>query len=138
MSQDTKVAAALKDLPQRLQTPSLVARREIFQDLEALLNSNELQENIIKGLCKVVTITLLRYNDAKSRKLVLDFIKSCFSQHPVAVSKSLHAALLDVRIRNISIIPNLHYFSLLDSWRRPPPPSPCVSRVWQLLAGPAR
>ena len=96
-SQDIKVAAALKDLPQRLQTPSLVVRRQIFQDLEALLSSNDLPENIIKGLCKVVTITLLRYNDAKSRKLVLDFIKSCFSQHPVAVRKSLHAALLDVR-----------------------------------------
>ena len=98
MSQDTKLAAALKDLPQRLQTPSLVARRQIFQDLEALLKSNDLPENIIKGLCKVVTITLLRYNDAKSRKLVLDFIKMCFTQHPATVSKSLHAALLDVRI----------------------------------------
>ena len=98
-TQDTKVAAALKDLPQRLQTPSLVARRQIFQDLEALLASNDLPENIIKGLCKVVTITLLRYNDAKSRKLVLDFIKICFTQHPATVSKALHAALLDVSIR---------------------------------------
>ena len=103
-AQDSKVAAALKDLPQRLQTPSLVARRQIFQDLEDLLSSNELPENIIKGLCKVVTITLLRYNDAKSRKLVLDFIKSCFTQHPAAVSKSLHAALLDVRLLLILLI----------------------------------
>ena len=101
-TQDTKVAAALKDLPQRLQTPSLVARRQIFQDLEALLASNDFPENIIKGLCKVVTITLLRYNDAKSRKLVLDFIKICFSQYPATVSKSLHAALLDVRIKSSS------------------------------------
>ena len=116
-TQDTKVAAALKDLPQRLQTPSLVARRQIFQDLEALLASNDLPENIIKGLCKVVTITLLRYNDAKSRKLVLDFIKICFSQYPATVSKSIHAALLDVRIkssfsRNVEINYILYTFSV--------------------------
>ena len=98
VSEDSKVAAALKDLPQRLQTSSLVERRKIFQDLSDLLNSNDLQENIIKGICKVLTITLLRYNEAKSRKVVLDFIKICFTKHPAVVSKALHASLLDVKL----------------------------------------
>ena len=109
-SQDNKVATALKDLPQRLQSPSLVARKEVFQELTDLLNSNDLPENVIKGICKVLTITLLRYNEAQSRKVVLDFIKICFTKHPALVSKALPASLLDVRIIKSSFSDFYFYF----------------------------
>ena len=46
VSQDSKVASCLKDLPQRLQTPSLVVRKSIFNDLTDLVTSTELQEQM--------------------------------------------------------------------------------------------
>ena len=46
-SQD-KIAACVKDLPQRLQTPSLVVRKSIFNDLVDLVKSTELPDNVVK------------------------------------------------------------------------------------------
>ena len=98
MSGDTKVSSCLKDLPQRLQTPSLVVRKSIFHDLTDLIATTDLAENIIKGLCKVVSVTLLRYQDAQSRSLVLDLIKMMSSKHPAVVSKAVHATILEVKV----------------------------------------
>ena len=97
-SQDSKVSSCLKDLPQRLQTPSLVVRKNIFHDLTDLIVTTDLAENIIKGLCKVLSVTLLRYQDAQSRLLVLDLIKVMSSKHPAVVSKAVHATILEVSI----------------------------------------
>ena len=115
-SQDSKVSSCLKDLPQRLQTPSLVVRKNIFHDLTDLITTTDLAENIIKvqlkislmipiffivsllqGLCKVLSVTLLRYQDAQSRLLVLDLIKLMSSKHPSVVSKAVHATILEVQ-----------------------------------------
>ena len=46
-SQD-KIAACVKDLPQRLQTPSLVVRKSIFNDLVDLVKTTELPDNVVK------------------------------------------------------------------------------------------
>ena len=43
-----KIAACVKDLPQRLQTPSLVVRKSIFNDLIDLVNTTELPDNVVK------------------------------------------------------------------------------------------
>ena len=72
-SGDTQVAKCLKDLPQRLQTSSLLTRKSIFkvrigkhcngqdffllQDLTELLTEQELPDNIIKGVCKVTCLS---------------------------------------------------------------------------------
>ena len=47
-SQDNKVASCLKDLPQRLQTPSLNVRKNIFHDLTDLFTTTDLPESIVK------------------------------------------------------------------------------------------
>ena len=96
MSQDSKVSSCLKDLPQRLQTPSLKVRKNIFNDLTDLVTTTDLAENIIKGVCKVLSVTILRYQDAVSRTLVLDFVKILFSKYPSVVVKTIHATVLEV------------------------------------------
>ena len=94
-AQDSKVSSCLKDLPQRLQTPSLKVRRSIFGDLTDLVTTTDLAENIIKGVCKVLSVTILRYQDAASRTLVLDFVKVLFHKYPSTVAKTVHATILD-------------------------------------------
>ena len=93
------MARCLKDLPLRLQTHKLNNRREIFKDLTDLLQTQELSEKvflkskdwnniksvgklsdyiycqIIGGICRVLSVTLMRYCDSESRRLVLDFIR---------------------------------------------------------------
>ena len=44
----------------------------------------------------MLSLTILRYNDAHSRSLVLDLIKVMFSKHAVVVAKSVHSTILEV------------------------------------------
>ena len=60
------------------------------------MTEQELPDNIIKGVCKVLSVTLIRYQDAASRALVLDFIRLAVSKYPLVTAKSVHTALLDV------------------------------------------
>ena len=53
-------------------------------------------------------MTLLRYQDAASRSLVLDFIHLAMSKYPVVTGKAVHVALMDVSLINLS-----EYFTAL-------------------------
>ena len=53
-SQDNKVASCLKDLPQRLQTPSFNVRKNIFHDLTDLFTTTDLPESIVKVIFFVI------------------------------------------------------------------------------------
>ena len=67
-----------------------------------MLNEQELSDIIIERVCKVLSVTLIRYQDAASRTLVLDFIRLTVAKYPLVTAKAVHAALLDVSIENIS------------------------------------
>jgi len=90
-----KVARCLKDLPLRLQTHKLTTRREIFKDLTDLLETQELGEKVVGGICRVLSVTLMRYCDSESRRLVLDFIRLASGKQPQAVAKAVHGALVE-------------------------------------------
>jgi len=94
-SMDVQVSKCLKDLPGRLQTGKLSQRQQIFADLTDLLTTQTLPENIVKGICKVMSVTLLRYNDAASRLLVVSFLELAASQHPLVCARAIHSALSD-------------------------------------------
>ena len=49
----------------------------------------------MQGLCKVLAITLMRYQDSQSRRLVLDFADVLSCKHPVAVCKHIHSCIDD-------------------------------------------
>ena len=70
------------------------------QDLTELLTEQELPDNIIKGVCKVLSVTLIRYQDVASRALVLDFIRLAVAKYPLVTAKAVHKALLDVSRAN--------------------------------------
>ena len=89
------MASCLKDLPQRLQTPSLNIRKSIFHDLTDMINTCDLPDNIIKGICKVLGVTIMRYQDDQSRTLVLDFIKVMSAKFPAVVCKAIHMTISD-------------------------------------------
>ena len=67
-------------------------------------------DQVVGGICRVLSVTLMRYCDSESRRLVLDFIRfatkpitqiiSTFSRlargkQPQAVAKAVHGALLE-------------------------------------------
>ena len=55
------VAAALKDLPARVQVSGVRRRQVVVGELTSLLEQHQLQEPVVKGICKVLTLTLPRY-----------------------------------------------------------------------------
>ena len=49
----------------------------------------------LQGLCKVLGLTLMRYQDAQSRRLVLNLIRTMSTKFPQLVSKSIISIILD-------------------------------------------
>jgi hypothetical protein len=45
---------------------------------------------------QVLSVTLVRYQDAASRRLVVDFIHVALAKSPEAVARTIHAGLLEV------------------------------------------
>jgi len=91
---DEKTARVVKDLPSRILTHQLKARKEIFGDLIELVNEGA-AENIVKGVCKILPNILPRYHDAESRALPLNLIKACATKHPETTAKTVNAAVLE-------------------------------------------
>ena len=87
----------------------------------------------------MLSLTILRYNDAHSRSLVLDLIKVMFSKHAVVVAKSVHSTILEVMTTFIlSVFDSIkNMFRVLDAGRTPRQQSPWPSQVWQLWHGAA-
>ena len=55
------MAAALKDLPARVQVSGVRHRQVVVGELTRLLEQHQLQEPVVKGICKVLILTLPRY-----------------------------------------------------------------------------
>ncbi len=47
-------------------------------------------------LDQVLSVTLVRYQDAASRRLVVEFIHVALAKSPEAVARTIHAGLLEV------------------------------------------
>ena len=45
---------------------------------------------------QVLSLTLVRYQDAASRRLVVDFIRVALAKSPEAVARTIHTGLLEV------------------------------------------
>ncbi|GFU29456.1 eIF-2-alpha kinase activator GCN1 [Nephila pilipes] len=65
---------ALKDIPYAIQSGRLVVRKQVFEHLEEVANKN-VQPQALKSICKLLQITLPRYADRKSTKIVDNFVK---------------------------------------------------------------
>ena len=53
----------------------------------------DISEGLIKGLCRVLLLTLPRYTKSSSRKLVLDFLQGLLHHHNELTVQHLSASL---------------------------------------------
>ncbi|KAF8792212.1 eIF-2-alpha kinase activator GCN1 like protein [Argiope bruennichi] len=75
---------ALKDIPYAIQSGRLVVRKQVFEHLEEVANKN-VQPQALKSICKLLHITLPRYADRKSTKIVDNFVKFLLRAQPSSI-----------------------------------------------------
>lgn len=63
-------------------------------------------EPVIRGLCKVLQLTLLRYRDGASRSYVKDTIIAMAKQHPDWTMKHLTSVLNDIAQTQSNLSPS--------------------------------
>ncbi|RZC38970.1 translational activator GCN1-like, partial [Asbolus verrucosus] len=116
------LAKALKDLPYRVQTASLKQRKEVIESvIDVLQNPGELlsnkiphsyvnapilaiNENIVKGICRVIQLTLPRYRDSSSQLLVRNLIVALLEKHSESAIKCLSLMLVDIASQHKNLV----------------------------------
>ncbi|XP_049938173.1 eIF-2-alpha kinase activator GCN1 [Schistocerca serialis cubense] len=93
---DTELAKALKDLHIRIQTASRKERKTTIDDVVDVLSNEGITENIVRGICKVLQLTLPRYRDSTSQAYVKQLIAELTVKHTDWTVKHLTATLSDV------------------------------------------
>ncbi|KAG8223949.1 hypothetical protein J437_LFUL003757 [Ladona fulva] len=102
---ESELSKALKDLPIRLQTSRKKERRIVFEKVVAVLKNPGVNENVIKGLCKVLQIALQRYRDSTSQSIVKAYIAALVVHHGEWTIKYMTSMLSDVAAAHKNIIP---------------------------------
>merc|ERR1711928_86602 len=92
---DTPLFNELKDLPLKLQSASSLDRQTLFKNLSDTLccSNSEVPEGLIRGVCRVLLLTLPRYTKNSSRKLVLDLLQGLLTHHNELTVQHLSASL---------------------------------------------
>ncbi|RZF42658.1 hypothetical protein LSTR_LSTR001453 [Laodelphax striatellus] len=104
MADNEELSKALKDLPLRVQTSSRKNRNEILSNVASVLSHPGITENLIKGICKTLQLTLPRYCDGKSRSYVKNTISAMIETHPDWTMKYLTAVLTDSANQNLALV----------------------------------
>ncbi|KAK9878672.1 hypothetical protein WA026_023121 [Henosepilachna vigintioctopunctata] len=94
--EDTELSKALKDLPYRVQTASLKERKEVVENVINVLSNPCVNDIIVRGICKVIQLTLPRYRDSTSQQLVRNLIVALIEKHPENAIKGLSLILMDI------------------------------------------
>lgn len=102
----------------RIQTGSVKQRREVIENVIGILKNpgmsffffckktklsfnvnvivSGINDNIVKGICKIIPLTLLRYRDLKSQQFVRNLIRALLDDHPEWTVKHLSTVLLEI------------------------------------------
>ncbi|GIY00789.1 eIF-2-alpha kinase activator GCN1 [Caerostris extrusa] len=87
---------AVKDIPYAIQSGRLVVRKQVFEHLEDVAKKKvDAQPQALKSICKLLQITLPRYADRKSTKIVDNFVK-CLLQSQSSFLVLLIKTITDV------------------------------------------
>lgn len=62
-----------------------------------------MNESIIKGICKVLLLTLPRYKDSQSQQIIRNLIMNLVEKHPDTTIKTMVPLLLEVANRQKNI-----------------------------------
>jgi hypothetical protein len=101
---DSELAKALKDLPYRVQTASLKQRKEVIESVIDVLQNPALNDSIIKGICRVIQLTLPRYRDSSSQLLVRNLIVALLEKHSDSAIKCLLLMLVDIASQHKNLV----------------------------------
>lgn len=63
-----------------------------------------INENIIKGICRVIQLTLPRYRDSASQVLVRNLIVALLEKHPDHAIKDLTLMLVDISLQHKNLV----------------------------------
>lgn len=63
-----------------------------------------MNENIVKGICKVLLLTLPRYKDSHSQHIICKLISNLVEKHPETTIKTMIPLLLDVAKREKTVV----------------------------------
>lgn len=75
---------ALKDIPSAVQSGKLKVRKQVFQQLEEITKNN-VEPQTLKAICKLLQMTLPRYADRKSTKIVDNYVKHLIQHQPASI-----------------------------------------------------
>ncbi|XP_063983766.1 stalled ribosome sensor GCN1 [Diachasmimorpha longicaudata] len=102
---DAELSRALRDLPNRVQTSSKKERQEIIQNVISVLSNPGLNEKIVSGICKVVSITLHRYRDTASQSYVRKLIAELLKHQPDATIKGMTGVIVEQAGWHQNVVP---------------------------------
>ncbi|GAB1860935.1 Translational activator GCN1 [Camponotus japonicus] len=105
---DVELAKALKDLPNRVQTASKKERREILQNVVNVLSNPGINDKIVNGICKVVSLTLHRYKDSASRSYVRNLIIELLKKQPEATIKHMTTVISEQATWHKNVVATLN------------------------------
>ncbi|XP_046621828.1 eIF-2-alpha kinase activator GCN1 isoform X1 [Neodiprion virginianus] len=105
---DAELARALKDLPNRVQTASKNERRYIFKNVVDVLSNPGINEKIIGGICKVISITLHRYKETSSQSYVSNLIVALLKKQPEATVRFMTSAIAEQAAWHKNLVPTLN------------------------------
>ncbi|KAL0272371.1 UNVERIFIED_CONTAM: hypothetical protein PYX00_005366 [Menopon gallinae] len=92
---DVELSKALKDLPIRIQTSSRKERKVVIENVISVLSHPNITESIVRGICRVLLLTLTRYRDSTSQAYVRNLVKALVKCHRDAALKHLVLTLYD-------------------------------------------
>lgn len=119
-----QLTRALKDLPLRIQTGSVKQRHEIIENVIGVLENPGrekmilrekiyilwalcfigINDNIVKGICKVVGLTLHRYRDLKSQQFVKELIEKLLDKQGEWSVKHLTGVLAEIAVQQKNVV----------------------------------
>uniref|UniRef100_A0A4W3H8T3 GCN1 activator of EIF2AK4 n=1 Tax=Callorhinchus milii TaxID=7868 RepID=A0A4W3H8T3_CALMI len=85
----TGMSDTLKRFAAKVTTSSVKERWQIMSELGSCVKEKDLPDSAVKGLCKLLCLTLHRYRDAKSRRALQSVIQQLAESHPEATTKHL-------------------------------------------------
>ncbi|XP_055908453.1 eIF-2-alpha kinase activator GCN1 [Eupeodes corollae] len=78
---DAELSKALRDLPNRVLNVPVEERHVLFQNVSGVLTNSGINSTIIRGICKVIGTTLVKYKDPPSQLLVRNLIVDLLKVH---------------------------------------------------------
>ncbi|CAL7933790.1 unnamed protein product [Xylocopa violacea] len=105
---DAELTKALKDLPNRIQTASKNERRQVLQNVASVLSNPGINEKIVNGICKTISLTLHRYKDTASQSYVKTLIEELLKKQPEATIKHMTNVVIEQAMWHKNVVPTLN------------------------------